>query len=381
MGRKSHYGEGSVFERKDGRWEATAVIKGQRKSFYGRTKTEARQKRDEAKRLVARDEYVQPDRQKVGEYLQYWLSTHGQTIEKSTAQTYKHYIRKHFVPGIGHISLQKLTVDHIQRMFDKLINEGLSSTTLHTLHNVLKAALNDAVRWEKIPKNPARYVKLPKEEDSREKRILTAEQAQTLIEAAQSALNERNQVGAILLILSTTAIRIGESLSLHWSEVDFEKQEIRIENNLTYERGVGLYEKRPKSKSSERSIQLSRIAQQTLSAHRLHQVEERWRATAWTDNNLVFCNGIGGHLWYTSIRKQIRRFLRSIGLPEDLRPHELRHNVTTALIEAGISMKTVQEMLGHSKLSTTMDIYGHVTPKMRQDAADAIDKIYGEGNG
>lgn len=127
-----------------------------------------------------------------------------------------------------------------------------------------------------------------------------------------------------------------------------------------------------------RRILLSRLALETLSAHRINQVEQRLQASEWEDNNLVFTNPKGGHMWDTTIRYQLRSFLKGLGLPEDLRPHELRHNVSTALIEAGVSIKTVQEMLGHSKISTTMDIYGHVTPKMKQNAADEIDRMFGE---
>lgn len=380
MGRKSHYGEGSVFKRKDGRYEATVPnFNGKRKSFYGATETEAKKKRKEALAQLARGEHVEVDRQKVGDYLLYWISVHGPTIERSTAQMYGYHIRNHFVPGIGHIALQKLTVEDLQAFFNKLIKEGLQSTTIHLLHRILKAALNDAIRWEKIAKNPARYVKLPKEQEKREKRILTAEQAQTFINAAQNALNEGRQIGAVTLLFMTTAIRIGEALSLHWSEVNFEKKEIRIENTLKYDReNPGFYETGPKSKSSVRRILLSRLALETLSAHRINQVEQRLQASEWEDNNLVFTNPKGGHMWDTTIRYQLRSFLKGLGLPEDLRPHELRHNVSTALIEAGVSIKTVQEMLGHSKISTTMDIYGHVTPKMKQNAADEIDRMFGE---
>ncbi|GHO72628.1 site-specific integrase [Ktedonobacter sp. SOSP1-85] len=380
MGRKSHYGEGSVFQRSDGRYEATATINGKRRSFYGKTKTEARQKRDEAKRLAARDEYVEPNRQKTGDYFEHWIATHGPTIERSTAQMYAYYIRKHFIPILGHIQLQKLTVDHVQHMFDQLIKEGLQSTTLRLLHRIIKAALNDAVRWERIPKNPARYVKLPKEEEKREKRLLTANEAQRLIATAQDALSEGQQIGAIILLLITTAIRIGEAQGLHWSEVHFEKKEIRIQSTLKYDRkGLGLYETQPKSESSERKIHLSRISLETLSAHHVNQVEMRLQASEWEDNNLVFTTPQGKPTWYNTIRKQMAKFFRSIDLPEDLRPHELRHNVATALLEAGVSMKTVQELLGHSKITTTMDIYGHVTPQMRENAADEIDRKFGKG--
>ncbi|WP_040441915.1 hypothetical protein [Ktedonobacter racemifer] len=126
MGRKPHYGEGSVFERKDGRYEAVVPNfggTGKRKSFYGKTKTEARKKRDEALAKLARDEYVDISKMKTGEFLEYWISVHGHTTKLTTAQSYRGHIRVHFIPHLGHIPLQKVTTQDVQRMCDALLKE------------------------------------------------------------------------------------------------------------------------------------------------------------------------------------------------------------------------------------------------------------------
>lgn len=375
---RKNYGAGSLFERSDGRWEATATINGKRKSFYGKTKTEAREKRTKALASVARGEYVDISKMKTGEYLQYWVGVHANTTELVTAQTYRQHIRVHFIPHLGHIPLQKLSTQDIQRMYDALTKQGRKPSTLNSIHIALRAALNDAVRWGKLAKNPCHGVKLPKAK-KREQLILTKDQADQLIAACQDALSEKVQLGAILLLLITTGIRIGEALSLHWSDIDFEKKVLYVANTLSYDKEQRkLYEADPKSESGQREIALSKLAISTLSAHRHNQIEQRLMATTWEDHNLVFTSLTGKHTWDSSVRYQFKVFLRKLGLPE-MHPHDLRHNIATALIAAGVPMKTVQNLLGHAKLSTTMDLYGHVSPEMKQSAADEVDRIFGQG--
>lgn len=286
MGRKPHYGEGSVFERKDGRYEAVVPNfggTGKRKSFYGATKTEARKKRDEALKQLARDEYVDVSKMKTGEYLEYWISVHGPAVELTTAQSYRGHICVHFIPKIGHIPLQKLSTQDIQHVVDTLLKEGKKASSIKTMLTILKAALSYAVKIGKIAKNPCVNVKLPKTKKS-EQTILTADQARQLIDACQDLLSDANdwQLGAILLLLFTTALRIGEALSLHWHDIDMEKRIINVKNTLSYDKEQHVqYEKDPKSESSNREIALSQMALTALSAHRINQLELRLLVPTW----------------------------------------------------------------------------------------------------
>lgn len=134
----------------------------------------------------------------------------------------------------------------------------------------------------------------------------------------------------------------------------------------------------PKSESGKREIALPQLALTALSGHRINQKEMRLMAPVWEDHNLVFTSLTGKHTWDSTIRYQFKVFLKKHGLPE-MHPHDLRHNVSTALIAAGVPMKTVQNLLGHSKISTTMDLYGHVSPEMKQSAADEVDSTFGQG--
>jgi integrase len=384
MGRKSHYGEGSVFERKDGRYEAVVPnFNGKRKSFYGKTKAEARRKRDEALAKLARGEYVETDRQKVGDYLLAWLEDHSLTIKITSRQSYRNSIKNHCIPHIGHIGLQKLTTHDIQRMYNKMLENGLKPKTVHTVHSALFTALNDAVKVGKLAKNPCQFVKLPRIK-KREHMILDENQAQNLIQKARETQSEGHYIGTVVLLLIGTGMRIGELLALHWSEVDFEAKMLRIDGTISYDEARHiLFESDPKTKTSQRTFPLPNLAMEALSAHRVNQIEQRLASPKWVEGDLLFANPRtkSGYMWPTVVRKHFYQFLQECGIPtgraKGMVPHDLRHNVATALLAAGIPMKTVSEMLGHSDISITVNVYGHVTRKMQEQASNEIDRIWG----
>lgn len=204
-----------------------------------------------------------------------------------------------------------------------------------------------------------------------------------LIEQSENRLDEsflfhsQRQIGAITLLLITTGIRIGEALSLHWDDIDFEKKVLSVDATLSYDIEDHVrFEADPKSQSSKREIALSQLALKTLSAHRINQIEARLEAPEWQDHNLVFTNTKGGHTWDSLVRAQLKKFLKYHDLP-DVKLHDLRHNVSTALIAAGTPTKTVQALLGHTKIAMTMDLYGHVSHEIKQSAADNVDQIFG----
>jgi integrase len=243
---------------------------------------------------------------------------------------------------------------------------------------VLHAAFSYAVEIGKLAKNPCDHIKLPRKE-KRKQTILTADQARQLIDACQDLLSDANdwQLGAVLLLLLTTGLRIGEALSLHWRDIDMEKRVVTVDRTLSYDKEQHVqYEADPKSESSKREITLPQLALTTLSAHRINQLKLRLLIPEWEDHDLVFTSYCGKHTWRNSISKKFRKFCQDHNLPH-LHPHDLRHNVSTALLAAGVSMKTIQGMLGHSKISTTMDLYAWVTPEMKQSAANEIDQIFG----
>lgn len=271
-------------------------------------------------------------------------------------------------------------------MCTEMSKQGLAPRTVDKAHTVLSQALSDAVDLGKIAKNPCMHVKLPRAE-KREPIILDEEQARRLIQAAREAQSEKRYIGTIVLLLISTGMRIGELLALHWSQIDFEKKELRIAATVSYDQTARiLLETGPKSDTSHRTLPLPNLAIEALSAHRLNQIEQRLEATKWVESDLIFANPRteSGHMWDSTVRAHFYAFLiKECDLPakraNGIVPHDLRHNVATALLAAGVPMKTVSEMPGHSDIKVTVNICGHVTEKMQRAASNEIDRIYGQG--
>lgn len=126
-------------------------------------------------------------------------------------------------------------------------------------------------------------------------------------------------------------------------------------------------EEEPKTASSKRTIPLPDFALEALQQHRIHQLERRVQTPEWEEKGLVFPNTKGGYLWVDPMREQLRKLLQEAGLPR-LRFHDLRHSAATILLAMGVNSKVVQERLGHSHISITLGVYGHVTESMQQEA-------------
>ncbi len=138
----------------------------------------------------------------------------------------------------------------------------------------------------------------------------------------------------------------------------------------------GYVEAEPKTERSRRSIALAPFTLEKLREHRVRQLEVKLKAgSLWHDNDLVFCSSVGGHL-HTSrdVFTQFKKLLKLAGLP-DIRFHDLRHSSATMLLVLGIHPKVVQEMLGHSQIAMTMDIYSHVLPTMQVEAVGKLDSV------
>jgi integrase len=132
--------------------------------------------------------------------------------------------------------------------------------------------------------------------------------------------------------------------------------------------------------SSKRTIPLPNFAIEALQKHRLQQVEQRLRAPRWEHPQLVFTNSTGSYYWYKILDEQFKSHLEAAGLPK-MRFHDLRHSAATILLAMGVDAKVIQERLGHSRISTTLDAYSHVTKSMQEDATTKLDAHFQRSEG
>lgn len=376
MNRRGH-GEGSIFRRKDGLWcglvdlGRTALGKRNRKAFYGKTRREVQEKLKIALRAQQQGLPLSSDRQTVTAYLTEWLGTVKSSVRPSTWRRYEENVRLHTLPALGAHTLAQLGPQHLRALYTNRLEAGLSPASVHHLHAVLHVALRQAERDGIIARNVAALVTPPRTAH-REMQTLSPEQARALLEAARE-----DRLEALYVLAVTTGMREGELLALRWRDVDLEGRTVAVRSTLQWTPdGFELAE--TKTATSRRQVAVTDAAIAALRRHRGAQREGRVRVlAAWRDLDLVFANELGGPLSASNLlRRSFRPLLERAGLPR-IRFHDLRHTAATLMLGLGRHPKVVSEMLGHSQISVTLDLYSHVTPTMQREASQALGALLG----
>lgn len=364
-------GEGSIVKRTDGRWSAYATgMNGQRRYVYGKTRTEVAHKLGALTQQLSSGLPLPSGRETVGSFLATWLEGRRSQLRPAPWRRSEEYVRIHIVPVIGHVKVSRLTPQHLTRLYEGRLRAGLSTTSVHHLQATLHTALGQAVRWNLVPRNVADLVDPPRVRRT-EMTVLNPDQVRVLLDAAKQGPLE-----AIVAVAVSTGMRRGELLALRWRDVDLNRGTIHVVGTLQrgFDRQLVIAE--TKTSRSRRQVELSDFASDALRRHRASQTEVRLLlGEEWQDHELVFPNQFGklqdgGHL----LLGQFVPLLKRAGLPR-IRFHDLRHTAATLLLGRGIHPKIVSEMLGHTTVGITLDLYSHVTPTMQREAARAMDEI------
>jgi len=267
------------------------------------------------------------------------------------------------VAGLGDIWLQKLTPQQVQSFLTKKLADGLSPKYVREMLGVLRLALNNAVKWGYLSRNVCELVtrpRVPKHEIA----PLTLEQARRFRQHIQGHRYE-----VLITMAVVTGMRRGELLSLRWSDIDFQRNILQVLHTVDRFAGHGYVEGEPKSAAGVRSIRLPAFLVDMLKQHRAEQLVRKSRVKIWEERDLVFPNSRGGYLHPNHLGEAFRTLLEQAGLPA-IRFHDLRHSAATILLSMGVNIKVIQEMLGHSDISITLRVYGHLLPSMQQEAVD-----------
>lgn len=366
-------GEGSKpVQRKDGRWQVgiryTVDGIAKRTTVTGRTATEAREKATEVRgrlkaHLPAKDRKVT-----LAAFTTDWIgSTLAASDRKATTKAmYAAIAKKHIVGApIGTTPLDKLKPSHVEAWTVELRKRGLSESTIRSAYTILRAILDTAVRDEALAKNPAAAVTRPKV-TRKEAPHLTTAQVGTLLEEAESS-----RYALLFELLVNTGLRRGEALALTRSDVDFAKRLIRVRGTLARVDGE-LVVTEPKTAKSRRVIHMSPAAERVLKAVSLRQKEDRLRAgSVWVSTGYIFTTETGEPCDPRNALRALKVAADRAGLP-GVGLHTLRHSAATVMLEKGVPLKVVSEILGHTSVSITGDIYGHVSPDVSAQAMDAL---------
>lgn len=363
--RRNAIGEGTIYQRKDGRWECSVFLEttnGKRKrvSLYGKTRAEAHVKLVAAK-AQAHQGIAIPDRVwKTGEYLSYWLNHVVKPHKRAATYAQCECIsRLYLVPTFGNVPLAKLTVRDVQAFINEKITSGFSVPSVQVMRKVLSAALTSAMREEHITRNVARLTLLPKYEPEEVQPWNTGE-ARRFLAAIQG---ERRYAAFVLLLLY--GLRRGELLGLRWSDIDFRASVIRIRQQLQREDGV--WQPAPlKTRASKRDLPLLDFARDALLQH--HAASD----TPTADQTLVFTTSSGRPIEPKKFVDAFHRVCAKNGIRR-IRVHDVRHTAATLLKHLGASVRDAQLILGHARVTTTQELYQHDTAEERRASLEKIE--------
>jgi integrase len=373
VNRRRANGEGSLTALPGRGWMARVDLgfengRRKRKAFFGKTRTEAARKLNQALAERARGMPVAIPRQTVSQFLTEWLAKVATpSVRPRTATRYRELIELHVLPTLGRTNLTKLTPQDLQQLYTTKLAEGLAPRTVGHVHRVLHRALGQALRWGLVAINVSDAVDPPKVVRT-EIRALNPDEARRLLAAA-----EGDPLEALYVLALTTGMRQGELLGLKWQDIDLDAGGLQVRRTIGRVRNRGFIESEPKSAKGRRQIVLAAAAVDALRRHWDRQFTERLAAGALPGTeSLVFCNGLGRPIEPQNLLyRSFRRLLTRAGLPP-MRFHDLRHSAASLLLSMGVHPKVVQELLGHSQISLTLDTYSHVLPGLQRQAVEGL---------
>ena len=342
---------------------------GKRERYYKTINGTKKQAEATMRKLIAEVEnggIVTASAMKVGDWMSEWLRLYLPNIEATTRDGYRDKIDNYIKPMLGNIPLKSLKTDNVQQWINEPHARGLAPKTIRNAYNNLNAAMKKAVVLRMIPYNPCGGVELPKMKKYRAN-VYTAAQVNDLL-----AIAADTDFYLAIALMTSTGIRRGELLALKWKHVDLAKKVIRIRENMV-QAGTKILEKSPKSEAGRRDITIGDDVVSLLRNAKMQYLIDKSQP-GFKDLDYVVHKPDGTPYRPDAMTRKWERFLVRHKLPH-IRLHDLRHTHATLLIQAGVSPKVVQERLGHSDVTVTLNTYTHVMPDMAQEAADKIDKL------
>jgi integrase len=376
MAGRNANGEGTIYRRKDGRYEGAAYFlttsgKRKRVRVYGRTRAEVHGKLTEAKMQVQRGAAV-PDRAwRLSDYLEHWLENVVRPNRRpKTYQQYESVSRLYLRPDLGAKRLTDLSVSMIQAFLNEQLSEaqrhGHSARKVHAMRAVLSAVLSRAEREELVGRNVARLVHLPSNE-SQEVRPWTAEEATQFLRVTRD-----DPLFPAFALLLLYGFRRGEVLGLCWQSVSFEDGVIRVRQQLQ-RIGSTLHIGPVKTHAGKRDLPLLPFAYELLTSQKSTQ-DTRRHATTAAGSDLVFTTADDAPIDPDGF---YRTFLRlcHIGRIRPIKLHHIRHTTATLLKQLGVPARDAQIILGHSQVSVTQQIYQHDDLETRREALGRVEAL------
>lgn len=381
--------------RKDGRYQGRFTFNGKRYTYYSHDLKEVEKKVADAKYELEHGIYGNAIDITLNHWFDVWLREYKLlTVKNSTILLYSLNYERYVKDTIGNYLLKDIKTIHIQRIYNEMYHHGLSLGTIQIVNSILNNLFSQAVKNDYLSKNPCIGAILPKA-TKKERRVFTYYEQEVFLTAISGDFYE-----ALYQIALCTGLRIGELSALTWDDIDFEKNTLSVNKTLLYQKDyhTGEYGFRcqpPKSNTSNRIVPLIPDAIQILKKHQKAQYtysivnHEFWTPLKGMEN-LVFTTRNGTPIQESYIIKRLYSVTNRMNrlemqkaqnenrIPytfETITPHTLRHSFATRAFENGLAPKTVQELLGHSNMNITMDLYTHVTYETKKLEMEKMEKV------
>jgi len=297
-------------------------------------------------------------------------------VRQRTLESYESAVRKHLIPGLGRHRLDRLRPEHLDQLYTALLDAGYSPATVLRHHRILSRALTVAVQRGHVPRNVAGLVDPPAQRPSDIATALDLGEARAVLHAAAGVRNSARWTVALAL-----GLRQSEALALQWKDVDLLNNTLTVRRSIHRVRGGGLIYEEPKTRRSQRTVALPIPLAAELHRHKAVQLGEQMLAgSEWHDEDLVFAQPNGRPIDKKTDHDDWTRLLKAAGV-RHVRLHDGRHTAATLLLSENVHPRVVMELLGHSQMRTTMDIYSHVMPALAREAADRMSALLLPGKG
>ncbi|WP_462412313.1 site-specific integrase [Neobacillus sp. Marseille-QA0830] len=331
-----------------------------------KTLKEAREKYLEIQNEIQQEKFVDPSNVTFETFLEKWKNRKKSQIEESSFIRYERLCRLHINPAIGKMKLQKISTITVQNLIDTLASEhGFKRKSCLLVTTIIKDVFRNAIKAGLVRINPVQDIDLPKRNDVE---MVIWDQEDIELFLSIKGNKSRGKYYLTVLMALLTGMRKGEILGLTWDNVDFENNVIHIQQIL--ESDGSKLSKKTKSKKFRQVLIPDLLKQEMI----LHKKQQKINVLS-NPHNLVFCTRNGKRVIPNTLNDVLNGYCSKLELPR-MKFHDLRHTHATMLLKVNVNIKVIQERLGHTRASTTLDIYSHVLPSMQQSVTDKLNNLF-----
>jgi integrase len=350
-------GEGSLFKRSDGLWVGRITLpNGQRKQVTGKTQAIAKSRWEEVRRAASDGLPIASGKFLMRDLIERFLDHTRTKRAPTTYREYKSICDNHLVPQLGRVPVIRLRQDQVDQLLRECRDKPLSVRTCRAIHAVLRATLSYAAKRDMVGRNVAALVE-PIPLRMIEVAPLSLGDVTILLSTASE-----HPLYTLLVLALATGMRQGEILGLRWRDIDLASGQIRVQNQMRQGELAEL-----KTEQSRRVVALPWIARQALLEHR------KSRPVPMSD--YVFTSRRGKPILANYVRRHFKSLLTQAELSPSTRFHDLRHTAVSFMLNEGIQLHEVSRIVGHSGVQVTANVYGHLSPERRREAADALNGV------